>query len=356
MKDKLSVGKSIPIKKPTIVDIAKAAGVSVSTVSRILNNKPDVAEETRQRVLQVIEEQRFAPQMSWQQLRSGKSRFITLHFPQDFNPPSQGIITSAARRCEEAGYTLNLVVGELDENELLAIYRSGQADAVILVEILKHDWRVELLRRHGLRFVMVGRCAELDGLSYVDFDIGGGMSDAVTHLAALGHRHIGLITLGAVTPHKEYGFTAWAQAGYAAACRQYNLPHYWCTSLLRTENVTAAVLQLLAEHPQITALVTPQDLGLPGILKAVTALGLHIPDDISIAGLLDEAVAEMTTPPLTALSFYSREMGEAAVDMLVAHLNDDSLPPQQLLIRPQLHVRGSTGPVRVAQPASLPHP
>ena len=79
-----------------------------------------------------------------------------------------------ARRCEEAGYSLNLIVGALDENELLGIYRSGQADATILVEILTHDWRVELLRRHDLRFVMIGRCADLDGLSYVDFDSGAG--------------------------------------------------------------------------------------------------------------------------------------------------------------------------------------
>ena len=95
------MGRSTTIKKTTIVDIAEAAGVSVSTVSRILNNKPDVAEETRQRVLQVIEEQRFAPQITWQQLRSGKSRFIALHFPQDFNPPSQEIITSAALCCRK---------------------------------------------------------------------------------------------------------------------------------------------------------------------------------------------------------------------------------------------------------------
>jgi DNA-binding LacI/PurR family transcriptional regulator len=343
------VGKSASIKKTTIVDIAKAAGVSVSTVSRILNDKPDVAEETRRRVLQVIEEQRFAPQMSWQQLRSGKSRFITLHFPQDFNPPSQGIITSAALRCEEMGYTLNLIVGSLDENDLLAIYRSGQADATILVEILAHDWRVELLRRHGLSFVMIGRCADLSGLSYVDFDIGSGMNETVTHLAALGHRHIGLITLGEVTTRKEYGYTAWAREGYSAACRQYGLPEYWRATGLNTESVTKAVLQLLAEHPQLTALVTPQDASVPGILKAVAGLGLRIPDDISIVGLLDETVAEMTTPPLTALTFFSRELGEAAVDMLVAHLNDDALPPQQLLLRPRLHVRGSTGPVRVAQ-------
>lgn len=342
------MGKIAPIKKPTIVDIAKAAGVSVSTVSRILNDKPDVAEETRRRVLQVIEEQRFAPQMSWQQLRSGKSRFITLHFPQDFNPPSQGIITSAARRCEELGYSLNLLVGPLDENDLLAIYRSGQADATILVEILADDWRVELLRRHGLRFVMIGRCADLSGLSYVDYDIGAGMSDAVTHLAALGHRHIGLLTLGEVTAHKEYGYTAWARDGFVAACRQYGLAAHWRAAGLKTESVAQAVCQLLAEHPQITALVTPQDAGVPGILKAVAGLGLRIPHDISIVGLLDEAVAEMTAPPLTALTFFSRELGEAAVDMLVAHLNDEDLPPQKLLLHPRLHVRGSTGPVRAA--------
>jgi DNA-binding LacI/PurR family transcriptional regulator len=348
------VGKGVPFKKTTIVDIAKAAGVSVSTVSRILNNKPDVADDTRQRVLQVIEEQRFAPQMSWQQLRSGKSRFVTLHFPQDFNPPAQTIITNAARRCEQAGYSLNLIVGALDENELLGIYRSGQADAVILVEILTHDWRVELLRSHDLPFVMIGRCADLAGLSYVDFDIGAGMADAVTHLAALGHRHIGLITLGQATAEKEYGFTTWAQQGYAAACRQYRLPTYSRAAELNTDSVAAAVTDLLRTEPQITGLVTPQDSAIPGLLRAVTGLGLRIPQDISIAGLLDEAFAEMTTPPLTALSFPSREMGEAAVELLIAHLNDEGLPPQQVLIRPRLHVRGSTGPVRSTVPSHEP--
>jgi DNA-binding LacI/PurR family transcriptional regulator len=289
--------------------------------------------------------------MSWQQLRSGKSRFITLHFPQDFNPPAQTIITNAARRCEQAGYSLNLIVGALDENELLAIYRSGQADAMILVEILTHDWRVDLLRSHNLPFVMIGRCANLTGLSYVDFDIGAGMADAVTHLAALGHRHIGLITLGQATTEKAYGFTTWAQQGYMAACEQYRLPTYPRVAELNGESVVEAVTGLLAAEPQISALVTPQDSALPGLLRAVTRLGLRIPDDIALVGLLDEAFAEMTTPPLTALSFPSREMGEAAVDLLIAHLNDDSLPPQQLLIRPRLHVRGSTGSLRSTAPA-----
>ncbi len=75
--------KSSKITKTTIIDIAKASGVSVSTVSRILNNKPDVADETRERVLSVIKDYHFAPQAPWQQLKSGKSHYITLHYPKN---------------------------------------------------------------------------------------------------------------------------------------------------------------------------------------------------------------------------------------------------------------------------------
>ncbi len=150
----------------TIVDIAEASGVSVTTVSRIINNKPDVADKTRARVLKLMEEHSFAPQLPWQLLRSGKSPFIALHFPQDFNPPSQGIITAAALGVEEADYSLNLIAKSLNDNELLSIFRSGQSDGMIL-----HDQRVKLLKEHELPFVMIGRCADNTGLSYVDSDI-----------------------------------------------------------------------------------------------------------------------------------------------------------------------------------------
>ena len=115
------------IKKTTIVDLAAASGVSVTTVSRILNDKPDVAEETRERVLRVMNEIGFAPQSSWQQIRSGKSHLIAVHFPQDFNPPAHRVIIEAALGCEDAGYSINIVVNSLSDNELLAIFRGGQA-------------------------------------------------------------------------------------------------------------------------------------------------------------------------------------------------------------------------------------
>ena len=285
--------KRSKLKKMTIVDIAKASGVSIATVSRILNNKPDVAEETRQRILQLIEEQGFTPQIAWQQLRSGRSHFIALHYPQDFNPPEQNIITSAAMSCEDAGYSLNLIVNALSDNELLSIFRSGQADGIILMEILTHDRRVQLLQEHNLPFVMIGRCADNTGLSYVDIDIGKGVADAIQYLHALGHREIGFVTLAPVRQEKEYGYATWALQGYEKACRQYGLPILWRTVDLKNDNTESVVLSLLTDHPSMTAIVVPQEIGVPGLLKAVQAKGLRLPEDLSIIGLFNDSMSEL---------------------------------------------------------------
>lgn len=329
----------------TIVDIARASGVSVTTVSRILNNKPDVAEETRQRVLKLIEEQGFSPHLAWQQLRSGKSHFIALHFPQDFNPPSHGIITSAALGCEEAGYSLNLIANSLSDHELLSVFRSGQADGMILMEILTHDRRVELLRKNELPFVLIGRCADNTGLNYVDLDIGKGVSDAIQYLAALGHTQIGFITLSPVLQEKEYGYTTWALRGYETACEQFGLPNLWRAVDLNTVDSVSVVQKLLAECPGITAIVTPQEIGVPGMIKAIQSMGLRVPEDISLIGLFNESMSELISPPLTTINFPAHEMGCEATRILISLMTGELTGTRQVLLRPELTIRGSTGPV-----------
>lgn len=334
------------VKKTTIVDIARACGVSVATVSRILNNKPDVAEETRQRVLLYMEEQGFSPQIAWQQLRSGKSRFIALHFPQDFNPPSHHIITSAAMGCENAGYSLNLIANSLTPNELLAVFRRGQADGIILMEILTHDWRVELLRQHGIPFVMIGRCADNTGLNYVDIDIAQGVQGAVLHLYALGHRQIGFVTLAPILKEKEYGYTTWAMKGYQNTCEQFGIPFLHRTVDLNTKDPSSVVVNLLSAHPEITAIVTPQEIGIAGVLTAIQSKGLRIPEDISVVGLLDSSMSELLTPPLSTISFPAHEMGFEAVKILIGQMTGVLSTPHQVLLRPELILRGSTGLAR----------
>ena len=334
------------IKKTTIVDIAAASGVSVTTVSRILNDKPDVAEETRERVLRVMEEIGFAPQSSWQQIRSGKSHLIAVHFPQDFNPPEHRVIIEAALGCEDAGYSINIIVNSLSDNELLAIFRGGQADGMILLEIQTHDRRVEVLRQHAYPFVLIGRCADNTGVSFVDIDIDYGVTMAMQHLVDLGHRQIGFVTLSPVVQEKEYGYSTWALHSYDRACQQYGLPQLWRAIDFNSDDAVAAVQHLLAENPHITAIVTPQEHCVIGVLKAIRAQGLRIPDDISVIGLLNEAMSELATPPLTTISFPAAEMGHEAARILLGRLDGTLTTPQQTLIRPELIVRGSTGPAR----------
>lgn len=332
--------------KMTIVDIAEASGVSVTTVSRVLNNKPDVAEETRQRVLKLMDERGFTPQITWQQLRSGKSPFIALNYPLDFNHPTQSIITAAASSCEDADYSLNLITKSLSDSELLNIFRSGQSDGMILMEILLHDLRVELLQQHEIPFVMIGRCADNTDLSYVDIDIEKGVADAMQHLYDLGHRQIGFVTLIQEINEKKYGFTSWAVKGYEQACQKHGLPFLWRVVDLNSDNAKSVVLDMLNENPGLTAIVTPQQSGVLGVLKAIREKSLRIPEDISVIGLLENSVGELITPPLTTISFPAQEMGLEAARILIGHLEGTIIGPRQSLLRPELIVRGSTGPVR----------
>ncbi|HTP08787.1 MAG TPA: LacI family DNA-binding transcriptional regulator, partial [Anaerolineae bacterium] len=324
------------IRKTTIVDIAAASGVSVTTVSRILNDKPDVAEETRERVLRVMEEIGFAPQSSWQQIRSGRSHLIAMHFPQDFNPPAHRVIFEAALGCEDAGYSINIVVNPLSDNELLAIFRGGQADGMILMEIQTHDRRVEVLRQHAYPFVLIGRCADNTGVSFVDIDIERGVTLAMEHLIELGHRQIGFVTLSPMVQEKEYGYSRWALQSYNQGCQQYGLMQLWRAVDLNSDEAATAVQRLLDENPQITAILTPQEHCVIGVLKAIRAKGLRVPGDISVVGLLSDSMSELATPPLTTISFPSAEMGREAARILLGLLDGTVTSPQQVLIRPEL--------------------
>jgi DNA-binding LacI/PurR family transcriptional regulator len=338
------------IEKTTIIDIAKASGVSVSTVSRILNNKPDVSEETRERVLSVIRDKQFTPQASWQQLASGKSRFITLHYPQ--NPTRihtmNSFVIGAAAACEEFNYSLNIVVSPLDESSLLSFFRSGQTDGMILMEILLHDWRVDLLREVNFPFVMFGHCEDNTNLSYVDFDVEGGIRKAVDHLVELGHREIGFISaepyiFSGSDADNAYGHTYWSTKGYMDACKFYGLPVICEKVQVVKESVEARVVRLLTKHPNITAIISSQDTTIPGIIKAIQDRGLRIPEDISVVASAIEQMAELTTPPLTTINCHAEAASYKAATLLIEQLEGNFDGEKQILFPFELTVRGSTG-------------
>jgi DNA-binding LacI/PurR family transcriptional regulator len=323
--------------------------VSVSTVSRILNDKPDVAEATRRRVLEVIEARGYTRQAQWQQLAAGKSHVISIHYPrasEGFNYASMDFITGATAACEEQYYSLNLITKPLERNRLLGLYDSMRTDAMILMEILATDWRVELLRTHQLPFVMIGRCNDNTGISYVDIDFEGAVVTSIDHLVALGHRQIGFLAATPNSAQHDYSPALRSLASYKAMCSKYGLPALFRETNLELETIREAIRSLLAEQPQITALVTMDGTASVRLAQAIQSLNLSIPRDVSVVGIVANEVAELTTPSLTTINplgyAIGYEAGKMLIDQLEGRINDTS----QMLMQVQLIVRGSTGPVR----------
>jgi DNA-binding LacI/PurR family transcriptional regulator len=329
-------------RKPTIVDVSEASGVSVTTVSRILNDKPDVAAATRERVLRVMDEIGFAPQSAWQQIRSGRTGLIALHFPQDFNPPAHDVIMTAALGVEEAGYSINIITRSLSDSELLAIFRSRQADGIILLEVLTDDRRAELLRDHGYPFVMIGHREDNTGMSFVDVDVQHGIDVAMEHLANLGHRRIGFLGIDPAVGSKRYGYATWTLDAYERTCARLGLAAASAVGGLTAEDVSRAAQRLLDAHEDISAFIALQEQSVIGLLKAARARDLHIPDDLSIVGMVSEPMAEMSTPPLTTISFPADEMGRTAARLLLERMDRGQARAEQVLVPPGLTVRDST--------------
>lgn len=334
------------LPKTTIVDIAAASGVSVATVSRILNDKPDVAAETRERVLRVMDENGFAPQSAWRQIRSGRTRLIAVHRPEEFNPPAYRLVMAAALGVEDAGYSINIITRSLDDTDLLAIFRSRQADGIILLEIQTDDRRPEILRDHGYPFVMIGHRTDNSGLSFADVDIEHGVGLAMEHLVGLGHRRIGFLTIDPVVENKVYGFATWALRSYVEACARTGLEPMTATGGPNNDAMAAAASRLLDAHPDLSALIAPQEQSVIGVLKVCYARGIVIPRDLSLVAVLADPMSELSTPPLTTIPFPAEELGQVAARILVDRLDRGDPAPRQTFLRPALAVRGSTAAPR----------
>lgn len=338
------------IQKSTIIDIAKASGVSVSTVSRILNGKPDVANETRQRVLNIIEEFGYTPQAQWQQIAQGRSKTICLHYPighTSFGQIAMDYILGVTVACEENDYFLNLTTTPLNETSILKLYRSGHIDGMILMEVHTQDWRVDLLRRHQLPFVMIGHTDQNQGMSYFDMDFEGAATLAMDYLHSLGHNHIRFICIEPGEPKKTYGPAARALKGYRKSLQKYGLPDLFLEVPNDHREVEKICKNQLKMNCQTTAIITTSSTALLGVLHAVRALGLHIPDDISILALAPEPVAQFTSPSLTTITFPSRSMGYDACITLIDHLEGRVEKEKQVLVPTELVVQESTGPAKV---------
>jgi len=334
-------------KNHTIRDVAREAGVSVATVSRVLNNKPDASTDARKKVEDAIGKLGYARSTQWRQLTTGRTRAISLLFPNTDISPSYinlDFITGATTACEERDYRLDLVTRSVDRDDLLDLYRSSKSDGTILMKVQLEDWRVDFLRGMDLPFVMIGHTAQSAGASYIDYDFRAAVRAGLGHLMALGHRHIGYVS---ATPSRDsqHGPTMRALQGYMAACEEFDLAplEYHTDHDLR--HIRLMTSSMLTEHPEITALLTTREMVETALYSAVHDAGLRVPHDISILGLTTPHGPELSSPALTAMEFPAWSMAYQAGRMLIDELEGVDTALKEILREPTLTVRDSTSPV-----------
>lgn len=333
----------------TIADIAKKANVSVSTVSYAINGTRPISEVTRQRIFAVMEELGYRPNAMARGLASKKSRIIAVLFP-DFGfglgVTALGFFFNTAEAARQKGYNLVLWPTVIHARELREHIQQGLVDGVIVMEVGLHDERVKFLRQAKFPFSMIGRTENTDGLSYVDFDIDHNIQEAVNYLVDLGHTHIAFINTEKEVKEQP-GPSVRSEHAFQKAVQAAGVRGVTRAAKCAPNAGYEAFEALIAEDPQLTALLTINDYSVPGIVQAIGSRGWNIPNDFSlIVGPTSPQMAEIMSPPLTSIDIPIAEMSQIGVKILLQQLEEHDAQLTQMLIPCRLTVRGSTGPCR----------
>jgi len=309
-----------------IRELARHLGLSIGTVSRALNDRGDVNHETRQRVLEAAAELGYSPNQSGRSLRRGRTDLIAMIVPSGaddtlINTVFLSVLNGLKRRLRTHGLDLAVFVEDGREDRLAALRRvteRGVADALIIADTESVDPRVDYLLQLRKPFVTFGRTKASARHAWVDPDFDMGVEGAVAHLAALGHRKIGL-----VLPDRPMHYLALVEAGYKRALSAHGLPVEKGLHLRPAAGerggLEAADALLSAERAPTAVLVT-DSMHAVALYRRLGERGLRPGRDLSVLALLPEARAQYLIPTLTTVQTDWTAIGEKLADAAQAEL------------------------------------
>ncbi|SEG89663.1 transcriptional regulator, LacI family [Actinacidiphila yanglinensis] len=333
-----------------IKDVARQAGVSVGTVSNVINRPDLVSEETRDRVQSVIKQLGYVRSESARQLRAGQSRIMALLVLDMGNPFFVDVARGAESAAREAGLGVmvcNSGQSPSEEATYISLFTEQRVRGVLLTPADSTGASLDLLRQQNVPFVLVDRGAgDADGCSVsVDDTIGGAL--AGRHLVAAGHRTIAYISgpshLQQVKDRRAGMLQALAEAGLG--------PEALLEIPAQRLDVAAgrdAASRLLGLAQRPTAVFCANDLLALGVLQVVYAAGIAVPRDLAIVGYDDIEFAAAAVVPLTSVRQPAAEMGRMAAELLLEETGPRAAQHahQRAVLLPELVVRGSSLPVR----------
>jgi DNA-binding LacI/PurR family transcriptional regulator len=331
---------------PTLEDVAKRAGVSTATVSKVLSNTPYFTEKTRAKVMRAVEELGYVPNLAARALSSGKTHIIAVIFPYVFeaiftDPNVMNTLGGIEAECTQRGYNMLLSTPKLSANGPDMHYQqlilSGYLDGVIAIDSYPLASLVGVVQQKGIPAVIVGYKPHD---YYVRHDEHAGGQLIMQHLTALGHTRIGIIdvpldvNLG--VEHRVGGVRAAAQAAGLDYDSFPALHGDWST-----HSGAFCAAKLLKDHPDLTALLCLNDRMAMGAIQQARSMGRNVPDDLSVTGYDNIPTAAVSAPPLTTIDQRSPEQGRLAAQMLFEVLRGKA--PDPILLPPYLVVRQSSG-------------
>ena len=328
----------------TIADIAKRAGVAVSTVSYVLSGKRPISAETKERVRAAIAELDYHPHAPGRALASRRTRQIAVLYPSvtaGLTEFQLEFFTAAAEAAAGSGYAFQLSTAPVTERALLDLMRSGAVDGLILMEVRLHDWRVDLLRQHGFPFTLIGHCAENDGIDFVDLDFEVAAETVVDHLAQFGHRDIALVLGSEEQQAAEYGPAVRSLKGFERAVARCGL----AGTVIHggpTFEAGQTLARRLAALPELTAAVVVSPGVLAGLVAGTYDCGRRIPEELSLVAMVPRKFARLFTPALTTIDFPAAQMGRLGAEMLIRRLEGGADRAAHVLLRGELIAGRST--------------
>lgn len=331
----------------TLLDVAKRAGVSIATVSYVMNDRGGVGEQTRANVLRIADELGFRPNRVASGLRTGRTQVLGLVLADITNPfypeIAGGVIAAAA----EAGFQVFLSHGGTDgvlDGEVVQALCDHQCGAVIFTSLVVSDGPLLLdVVPHDMPIVQTVRRIPGIRADFVGIDDRAGAREAAQHLVELGHRDVAILagpSASSASSERTAGFLeALAQAGLEPQSM------HEC-SLTLDAGYRAAQQLLESDRRPPGAVLCGNDLIALGAIDAFLAHGLSVPDDISVAGYDDIWFASSRLVQLTTVRQPRHDMGRAAVSLALERLADPDIPPRDVIMDHELVVRRTTASPR----------
>jgi len=336
----------------TIKDIAKKAGYSVTTVSRALNGYDDVNVDTREKILAIAQELGYYPNRIAQQLVTKKANTFAVFTLDRQTFQNQFITLLISGLMDElalSDYNLLLFPSQrlMSAEEVAGMCRQRGVGGAVIMGLRMNDPVVSELPRANFPAVLVDIPVQGKKAGYVSSDNIAGAVEAVGYLRSLGHREIGF-----VNGHREAWVSRVRLAGFRKGLEEQGLPFsqdFVYEGDFSKESGYAGAQALMKSCPGLTALFAASDLMAVGAVEGLSAMGIRVPEDVSIIGFDDQEYARHTRPALTTVRQDMYGMGKQAARLLIQMVEDEDYQPVHADLKAELVIRESTAPARKIQ-------